>query len=103
MNIEARVGRTGDRTAVVLSVTDDAGKPVTDLAAEHISVYAASGATAGPEVAVAGVAARGEGVYLVDIVLGPLSASWPAGEHVLVVGVRRVFDRGQSLAVLTIP
>jgi len=100
MNVEVCVGRTEQHTTIFVSVTDEGGKPIDDLAAADIGVHAIEG---GLEVAVAGVAARGDGVYALPVTLAPLLASWPRGEHVLLVRVRRVFDRGQSLAVLTIP
>jgi hypothetical protein len=102
MNIVALAARQApgaDRATVVLSVTDDAGKPIDDLLPDHLFVRAA----VGPEVTIVETAARGEGVYLVQIVPAATPAVWPSGEHVLAVAVRRLFDRGQSLAVLVIP
>jgi hypothetical protein len=103
MNVQARIGRTEERVAVFLSVTDDFGKPINDLATGDIFVRALDSGAPAPEVAVTGLMARGEGLYVLPLALAPLTASWPPGEHVLVVVVRRVFDRGQTLAVLTVP
>ena len=102
MNIEARAARQApgaDRATVVFSVTDDAGKPITDLAPDHLFVRAIGG----PEVTIAEVGSRGEGIYVMQIVPASTPAVWPSGEHVLAVAVWRLFDRGQSLAVLAIP
>ncbi len=107
MNVEARAARAGRAAAVFVSVADDAGKAITDLRAGDLSVRALApppGAElAALQVAVAEVSPRGEGIYVAAIVLAPAGAAWPSGEHVLAVDVRRVFDRGQTLAVLAIP
>jgi hypothetical protein len=113
MNVEARAvrvdqgegggGGAGGGAAVIVSVTDDAGRPIVDLVPGQLLVRAiGGGGGATVEVAVAEVASRGEGIYVATIAPGA-GAGWPSGEHVLAVVVRRAFDRGQSLAVLTIP
>jgi hypothetical protein len=113
MNVEARAVRVdrgdggargaGCNAAVFVSVTDDAGKPIVDLGAGQLLVGAiGAGGGATLEVAVVEVASRGEGIYVAAIAPGA-GAAWPSGDHVLSVVVRRAFDRGQSLAVLTIP
>jgi len=101
VNVEARASRGGPRATIVVSVTDDTGKPITDLQGDDLFVRAVGSAAGGPGVTVTGVDSRGEGIYVMEIL--PATASWPRGEHVLAIAVRRVFDRGQTLAVLTIP
>ena len=103
MNVEARAvpgPSPGGRATLVLSITDDAGKPITDLAPEHLFVRAVGDA---PEVTVAVAASAGEGIYVVHILPAAAAGAWRSGDHVLAVAVRRVFDRGQCLAVLAIP
>jgi hypothetical protein len=111
MNVEARAvavghgggGGGGGGAAVIVSVTDDAGRPIVDLVAGQLLVRAiGGGGGATLEVTVGEVASRGEGIYVATIAPGA-GGGWPSGEHVLAVVVRRAFDRGQSLAVLTIP
>ena len=101
VNVEARACRNGARASIVVSVTDDSGKPITDLQAGDLFVRAVDSAVPGPGLTVAGVAPRGEGIYVMEIL--PAAAPWPPGEHVLAIAVRRVFDRGQTLAALIIP
>jgi hypothetical protein len=101
MNIESRAARaaaSGVAAALYLSVTDDAGKPIVDLQPGDFSVRAISSAA----VALKEVTSRGEGIYVAEIVPAVAGATWAPGEYVLAVSVRRVFDRGQGLAVLAI-
>jgi hypothetical protein len=101
VNVEARASRNGTRAIIFVSVTDDTGKPITDLSADDLFVRAVGSVAGGPGVTMAGVVPKGEGIYAMEIL--PAGPPWPPGEHVLAIAVRRVFDRGQTLAVLTIP
>jgi hypothetical protein len=105
VNLQARAIRTAapDAAALVVSATDDAGKPITDLEAGDVSLRAVSAGPEALQVALRGLTARGDGIYAGEIAVVPPGAAWPPGEHVLAVSVRRVFDRGQCLAVLVIP
>lgn len=106
VNIEARVVR-GRATAggrepagLVVAASDDGGKPLGDLALEHfqVRIVAASSAT---DAAVTSLAAKGEGIYWLEVMPAD-GAAWSGGEVVLAVHVRRVFERGQGLAVLAL-
>jgi hypothetical protein len=103
VSLEARASRgkavAGGRepASVVVSVTDDRGKPVADLGPEDFAVAMVSQNPAA--IGIEGLAKPAEGVYLLAVVPGD-EADWGAGEAVLSVRVQRVFDRGQCLAIL---
>ena len=105
LNIEARGGRValpgggGERVALVVSVTDEAGRPVTDLLPDDFLVRAVALGSPDPEISLNGASARGEGVYLLDVAA---AQGWGAGRSVLLVAVRRVFERGQCLAEIAV-
>lgn len=86
------------QVVLVVSVTDDAGKPVTGLGAASVTIQEIVG-PADREVAVAAFRARADGVYAMDVAA---AGGWPPGRYVLAVAVARGFDRGQALAKLTI-
>jgi hypothetical protein len=104
--VEARGTRaTGDagdedRVVVVVSVSDEAGKPVAGLTSASFVIHSIAGPAGDDSVAVATVAAPADGVYVVDG--APAGGSWSPGRHVLSVHVARGFDRGQCLADLMV-
>jgi hypothetical protein len=107
LNIEARGALTtsgdGVRIAVVVSVTDETGKPVTTLTATNFVVQAISVGADDLGVTVSAVTPRADGVYSVDLVPSTGRDTWRHGNHVLAVAIASGFARGQCLAELTVP
>jgi hypothetical protein len=98
------MAEAGDRypAALVVSVSDETGKPVVGLAATSFNVQAVIVAPGGTGVGLAGVTSRADGVYTLDIVPDPTAGDWGRGQYLLAVTVVRGFDHGQCLAELVI-
>ena len=89
----------GNREAnyIVVSVTDQDGKPVSDLDAHDFTIKAIV-APGGGQLAydVKVVHSDFPGVYLTEVVPAE-NDSWKGGVYIFAVGVHRKFDRGQSV------